>query len=52
MARRLIEGGLHVDGVPEADEVDHDPEAVELVFLSDLVVAAQLAAATVEDVAG
>ena len=40
MARRLIEGGLRVHGVPEADEVDHDSEAVELVFLSDLVVAA------------
>ena len=48
----VVEGGLDVDGLPEHDDVDHDAEAVELVFLTDLVVLTELAALPVEDVAG
>jgi hypothetical protein len=48
----VIEGGLHVAGLPAHDEVDHDAEAVELVFLPNLVVLAKVAALFVEDVAG
>jgi hypothetical protein len=36
----VVERGLGVDGLPEHNYVDHDPEGVELVFLSDLVVLA------------
>ena len=46
----VVEGGLDVDGLPEHDDVDHDAEAGELVFLTDLVVLAELAALPVEDV--
>ena len=49
---KVVEGGLDVDGLPEHDDVDHDAEAVELVFLTDLVVLTELAALPVEDVAG
>ena len=48
----VVEGGLDVDGLPEHDDVDHDAEAVELIFLPDLVVLTELAALPVEDVAG
>jgi hypothetical protein len=48
----MFKGGLGVDRLPEDDDVDHDAEAVELVFLPDLVVLAELAALPVEDVAG
>jgi len=48
----VVEGGLDVDGLPQHDDVDHDAEAVELVFLPDLVVPPQLAALAVEDSAG
>ena len=50
--REMFKGGLGVDRLPEDDDVDHDAEAVELVFLPDLVVLAELAALPVEDVAG
>jgi hypothetical protein len=33
----MFKGGLGVDRLPEDDDVDHDAEAVELVFLPDLV---------------
>ena len=48
----VVEGGLDVVGLPEHDDVDHDAEAVELVFLPGLVVLPELAALPVEDVAG
>ena len=44
----MFKGGLGVDRLPEDDDVDHDAEAVELVFLPDLVVLAELAALPVE----
>ena len=50
--REMFKGGRGVDRLPEDDDVDHDAEAVELVFLPDLVVLAELAALPVEDVAG
>lgn len=50
--REMVEGGLHVAGLPEHNNVDHDAEAAELVFLPGLVVPPQLATPTVEDVAG
>ena len=40
----MFKGGLGVDRLPEDDDVDHDAEAVELVFLPGLVVLAELAA--------
>jgi hypothetical protein len=48
----VIEGCLHLDRLPEHDDVDHDAEGVELVFLPDLIVLAQLTALAVEEVAG
>jgi hypothetical protein len=48
----VVEGGLDVYGLPQHNDVDHDAEAVELVFLPDLVVPPQLAALAVEDGAG
>ena len=48
----VVEGGLDVYGLLQHDDVDHDAEAVELVFLPDLVVPPQLAALAVEDGAG
>jgi len=36
----MFEGGLGAGHLPEDDDVDHDAEAVELVFLPDLVVLA------------
>ena len=50
--REMFKGGRGVDRLPEDDDVDHDAEAVELVFLPDLLVLAELAALPVEDVAG
>ena len=40
----VVEGGLDVYGLPQHNDVDHDAEAVELVFLPDLAVPPQLAA--------
>jgi hypothetical protein len=37
----MFKGGLGVDRLPEDDDVDHDAEAVELVFLPGLVVLAE-----------
>jgi hypothetical protein len=48
----LAERGIHVDGVPEHDEVDHEPERAELVLLAFAVALAQLATLAVEDDAG
>ena len=48
----MVQGGLDAGGLPEHDDVDHDAEAVELVFLTGLVVLTELAALPVEDVAG
>ena len=48
----MVEGGLDVHGLPQHDEVDHDAQAVELVFLPDLVVPPDLAALAVEDIPG
>ena len=48
----VVEGGLGVDGLPQHDDVEHDAEGVELVFLADLVVLAELATVAVEYVAG
>ena len=47
----VVEGGLNVDGLPQHKDVDHDSERVELVFLPDLIVLAELAAVAVEHVA-
>src|SRR5664279_4968798 len=47
----VVEGGLTVDGLPQHKDVDHDSERVELVFLPDLIVLAELAAVAVEHVA-
>ena len=48
----VVEGGLGVDGLPQHDDVEHDAQGVELVFLADLVVLAELATMAVEYVAG
>jgi len=48
----MFKGGPGVGRRPGDDDVDHDAEAVELVFLPGLVVLAELAALPVEDVAG
>lgn len=48
----MFEGRPGADRLPEDDDVDRDAEAVELVFLPDLVMPAELAALPVEDVAG
>ena len=48
----VVESGLGVHRLPQHDYVDHDAEAVELVFLPDLVVPPDLAALAVEDVPG
>ena len=32
----VVEGGLDLYGLPQHNDVDHDAEAVELVFLPDL----------------
>ena len=44
----VVERGLGVDRPPEHDDVDHDAEGVELVFLPDLVVLADLSAVAVK----
>jgi hypothetical protein len=46
----VVESGLGVHRLPQHDYVDHDAEAVELVFLPDLVVPPDLAALAVEDI--
>ena len=48
----VVEGGLGIDGLPQHDDVEHDAEGVELVFLAHLVVLAELATVAVEYVAG
>jgi hypothetical protein len=48
----VVESGLGVHRLPQHDYVDHDAEAVELVFLPDLVVPPDLAALAVEDIPG
>lgn len=48
----VVERGLDVDGLPEDDDVDHEAEGAELVFLAGLVVLAELAPPAVEDVSG
>lgn len=48
----VVEGRLGVHGLPQHNYVDHEAEGVELVFLPDLVVLAELAALAVEDIAG
>ena len=41
-ARMLVEGRLHIDGVPQHNHVDDDAECVELVFLAFTVTLSQL----------
>lgn len=48
----VVEGGLGVDGLPEHDDVDHQPERAELVFLACLVLLGELAECSVEHVSG
>jgi len=48
----LIEGGVHIDIVPENDEVDDDAERAELVFLPFAVALPELAPLSMEDDAG
>lgn len=49
---QMVEGVLGVDGLPEHDDVDHEAERSELVFLSGLVFLAELSEHAVEDVSG
>ena len=39
----LVEGRLHIDGVPQHNHVDDDAECVELVFLAFTVTLPQFA---------
>ena len=48
----LVEGRLHIDGVPQHNHVDDDAECVELVFLAFTVTLPQFATFAVEDGAG
>lgn len=48
----VVEGGLGVDGLPERDGVDHEPERSELVFLAGLAALAEFAELSVEYVSG
>ena len=52
LGAELVERRVHVDRVPEHDDVDHQPERAELVLLAFAVALAQLAALAVEDDAG
>jgi len=48
----LTESGIHVDGVPEYDEIDDQAERSELIFLSFTIALAQFAALSMKDDAG
>ena len=48
----LVERGIHVDRVPEHDDVHHKTERTELVLLALVVALPQFAALAVKDGAG
>jgi len=48
----LGQGGVEVAGVPQHDGIEYEAKRTELVFLAFAVALAQLAALTVEDLAG
>jgi hypothetical protein len=52
LASQVLERALGVDGVPEQDAVDDQPEGAELVLLPLAVGLVELAASAVEDGAG
>jgi hypothetical protein len=49
---QLSQGGIHIDGIPQDDEVDHEAEGAKLVLLAIAVALAQLPAAPMEDDTG
>ena len=51
VVKRGSQGGVHVDRVPEHDDVDDQPKRAELVLLSMAIALPQLAPLAMEDVA-
>ena len=49
---QLIQGGLEVDGIPQHDNIEHQAECAQLIFLTFPVMLAQLAAFAMEHRAG
>ena len=49
---QLSQGGIHIDGIPQDDEVDHEAEGAKLVLLAIAVALAQLPTAPMEDDTG
>src|SRR3954447_25134215 len=49
---QLGQGGIHIDGIPQNDEVDHEAEGAKLVLLAIAVALAQLPATPMENDAG
>src|SRR3954452_7712026 len=52
LGAELVDRRIHVDRVPEHDEVDHEPKRAELVLLALAVALAELAPLAMEDDAG
>ena len=52
LGAELVDRRIHVDRVPEHDEVDHEPKRTELVLLALAVALAELAPLAMEDDAG
>lgn len=48
----MVDGSIHVDGVPEQDEIDDHAEGSKLIFLSLSITLAQFAVLSVEDDTG
>ena len=48
----LVQGGVHIDCVPEHDEIDHQSERPELVLLPFAIALAQFATLSMKDGAG
>src|SRR4051812_2114727 len=46
---QLGQGGIHIDGIPQNDEVDHEAEGAKLVLLAIAVALAQLPATPMEN---
>ena len=46
---KLLQGCIHIDRVPKSDDVDHEPQRSELIFLSLAVMLPQLASFAMED---
>jgi hypothetical protein len=45
----LLQCCIHIDRVPKSDDVDHEPQSSELIFLSLAVMLPQLASFAMED---